>query len=136
MAKRIMNPNSLANLNPVKTTEEARKLGAKGGKKTAVNNEQRKKTKEFIEQLLKTKVTNKKQKDLLKEFGFSEDDCTFGALLVCTQAVQGVIKGDTNAAKFLLGIVGDLEPENENAETKPEININISAATLADIDEN
>ena len=72
---------------------------------------------------------------MLTEFGFSEEDHTFGSLLVATQAVQGVIKGDTNAAKFLLGIVGDLEPENENEGTKPEININISAATIADIDD-
>lgn len=135
MAKRKMHPNSLANLKPVKTSEEARERGSKGGKKSKEKQKERKSTKEFIEALLSTKVKNKKQKDLLTEFGFSEEDHTFGSLLVATQAVQGVIKGDTNAAKFLLGIVGDLEPENENEGTKPEININISAATIADIDD-
>jgi len=135
MAKRKMHPNSLANLKPVRTSEEARERGAKGNAKKQENDGKRKKTREFIEELLKAKVTNKKQKDLLKEFGFSEQDHTFGALLVCTQAVQGVIKGDTNAAKLLLGIIGDLEPIDENEGTKPEININILAATPADIDE-
>lgn len=134
MAKRKMHPNSLANLNPVKTSEEARERGANGGKKAGENNKQRKKTREFIEELLKAKVTNNKQKELLKGFGFSEEDHTFGSLLVAVQAVQG-IKGDTNAAKFLLDIVGDLEPKDENEGTKPEININILAATPADIDE-
>ena len=135
MAKRKMHPNSLANLNPVKTSEEARERGSKGGKKSGEVTKQRKKTRELVEALLKAKVKNSKQKALLKEFGFDEEDYTFGSLLVCTQAVQGVIKGDTNAAKLLLSVVGDLEPDDGKTETKPEININITAATPADIDD-
>lgn len=131
---RKMHPNSLANLKPCKTTEEARERGAKGGKKSAELKQERKKARELVDIIFSNKVKGANNKKMLTELGFAEEDQTNEALLLATQYLKAC-KGDTNAAKTLLEIAGDLEPADENEGVKPEININISAATIADIEE-
>lgn len=130
---RNMHPNSLANLNPCTTTEEAKERGSKGGKKSVETRREQKKARELVNIIFSTKVKGNNNQKMLGELGVEQEDQTNKALLLATQYFKA-IKGDTIAAKTLLEISGDLEPDNENEGVKPEININISAATPADID--
>lgn len=127
-------PNSRANLKPVKTSEEASKRGKAGVKITNEKRRKRKQARECMELILSGKVTSSSAKKALASIGFEDEDQQNIALLMLSMFQNGVKTGDAGTIKSILEISGDI---NQKEETQvPQININISAATQEDINDN
>ena len=121
------------NLKPVRTTEEAKKRGSAGGKKAAENNRKRKQARECMEMILASKVTGDKAKKVLKNMGIKEEDQQNIMLLMTALFQKGASTGDAATIRSILEITGDLQQQEQEA-LAPTININVSAATSDDID--
>ncbi len=126
-------PNSRANLKPIRTSEEASKRGKAGVKITNEKRRKRKQARECMEIILSGKVTGDTAKAALKSIGFEDKDQQNIALLMLSMFQNGVKTGDAGTIKSILEIVGDI---NQQEETQtPQININITAATQEDMEE-
>lgn len=123
----------LKNLKPATTTEEAKKRGRAGGIKSGEVKRKRKQARECMEMILSSKVTGEKSKQALKAMGFKGKDQQNIALLMASLFQKGVKSGDAATIRSILEIAGELNQEQETQ--APQINIQVSAATVEDIDE-
>lgn len=131
----MANPNgNIQNLQPVTTKEEARKRGRNGGIKSQQVQRERKKAKECMEMILSLNTTSKKQKELMTNMGIADEEQQNIMALMASMFARAVTTGEPNAVKGVLEIAGELE-ERQQGEEKPTININISAATAADMED-
>lgn len=120
------------NLDPVRTTEEAKKRGSAGGKKAAANKRKRKQARECMEMILSSKVTGDKAKKVLANMGIKEKDQQNIMLLMTALFQKGASTGDAATIRSILEITGDLNVQQETQ--APQININVSAAAAEDIE--
>jgi len=115
---------SLANLKPVKTTEEARERGRIGGIKSGEARRKRKQLKETLSALLTLPPGINDQKDLLMALGIDEDDCN-NQTLIAISMIQAAAAGDVKAATWVRDTVGE----------KPLDKVEASVQTVNPIDE-
>lgn len=93
----------MANKNPdqsglkkIRTTKEARKRGANGGKKSGEVRRQKKTMKEMLNYLLQQDITNKR----------GETKNTLEVMM--TAQINEAIKGNTKAAQFVRDTIGEM----------------------------
>lgn len=93
----------MANKNPdqsglkkIRTTKEARKRGANGGKKSGEVRRQKKTMKEMLDYLLQQDITNKQ----------GETKNTLEVMM--TAQIKEAIKGNTKAAQFVRDTIGEM----------------------------
>ncbi|MDO4378965.1 MAG: KGG domain-containing protein [Erysipelotrichia bacterium] len=93
------------NLKPL-TTEKAREIGSKGGKRSAEVKRQRKAMREQMECLLSLPIKDKKITAKFKQLGLKADDMNNQmALIVATY--QKALKGDMQAMNVVRELVGE-----------------------------
>ena len=132
MAK--ISEKSLKNLKPLKKGEKRTKeIASKGGYATNELQRQRRKAKECMNMILETGATGKGAKALMDKLGIDEKEQQNIMLLMASMFTKAVSTGDPSAVKAILEIAGDLDVQTD--QLSPTININISAATEEDIDD-
>ena len=122
------------NLQPVRSKEEASKKGQKGGIKSQQVQRERRRAKECMEMILSLQTKSKKQKELMSNMGIKDEDQQNIMSLMASMFARAVTTGEPNAVKSVLEIAGEFE-EKPQGDEKPTININISAATAADMED-
>ena len=122
------------NLQPVQSEKEAKIKGRNGGIKSGETRRKRKQARECMELILSLKTKSDKQKQLMSNLGIKDKDQQNIMSLMASMYARAVTTGDPNAVRSVLAIAGELD-EKQEADLKPEININIMAATEADIEE-
>lgn len=95
----------MANINPKienlipnsqRSPNEVRKNGSKGGKKSGQVRAERKKFNELFNNYLDKKITNEQIKEQMKQFGFTDEECTNKNAIVFAQYKEA-LKGSTQA---------------------------------------
>lgn len=131
----MANPNgNIGNLQPVKTKEEARKRGRNGGIKSQQVQRERKKAKECMNMILSLDAKGKKSRELMTNMGIEDKEQQNIMLLMATMFAKAASTGDPGAIKTILEIAGDMQGDIAH-DTKPTININVTAATKKDAEE-
>jgi hypothetical protein len=97
---------SLANLRPVRNSEEARERGRKGGIKSGEARRRRKRLRETVSMLLSLPPGFSEQKNALMALGIDEADCN-NQTLVAISMIQAAAAGDVKAATWLRDTVGE-----------------------------
>lgn len=93
-----------ANLRPKKlTSEEAKKMGSAGGKKSVEKRRQLKTWKEILTTMLDTPATEK-QAEALKKYGIEADDATIQSAILYQHILGKAITGDKWAIEKLAQI--------------------------------
>lgn len=129
-----MNENSLKNLKPFKKGDErTKKIASQGGYATNELQRQRKKAKECMNMILEMDATGTGAKKLMDKLGIKSEAQQNIMLLMASMFTKGVSTGDPTAIKAILEIAGDLDIQSE--QSSPTININVSAASAEDVDE-
>ena len=129
----MANPKgNVNNLKPVRTVEEAKKKGRKGGIKSQQVQRERRNAKECMNMILKMKATGKNAKKLMENMGIADADQQNIMLLMATLFAKATSTGDPSAIKSILEIAGDLNIQEE--QQSPTININIAPATAEDVE--
>lgn len=114
------------NLDPVKSSEEARKRGRNGGLAAARNRRERKKSAEILDILLKMPLKPGPEKSILNARSLSKEDLegtnpVSGELLVLSM-LQQALKGNTKCMRMIHEILNEdqtvrnVSPLNELAE--------------------
>ena len=130
----MANPKgNIGNLQPVQTKEEAKKRGSNGGKKSGKVRRERKKARECMEMILSLDTKSQKQKDLMKNLGIADKEQKNIMSLMASMFARAVTTGDPNAIRSCLEIAGEMEVTPQGEE-KPTININVTAATVDDVE--
>lgn len=94
----------LANLKPKKlTSEEAKRMGSNGGKKSVEKRRQLKTWKEILTTMLDTPATEK-QAEALKKYGIEADDATIQSAILYQHILGKAITGDKWAIEKLAQI--------------------------------
>lgn len=94
----------LANLKPKKlTSEEAKRMGSNGGKKSVEKRRQLKTWKEILTTMLDTPATEK-QAEALKKYGIEADDATIQSAILYQHILGKAISGDKWAIEKLAQI--------------------------------
>lgn len=111
-----LNPQNLK----VPTHEEAVANGKKGGKASGASKRKKKLMRDTVNDWLKNPISDPKQKQQLKQMGFSSDDLTGQGLLIASILSKGIQKGDVNVLKEIRDITGETaDDENEEANNIP-----------------
>lgn len=93
-----------ANLRPKKlTSEEAKRMGSNGGKKSVEKRRQLKTWKEILTTMLDTPATEK-QAEALKKYGIEADDATIQSAILYQHILGKAITGDKWAIEKLAQI--------------------------------
>ena len=87
------------------TPEEARKLGAAGGRKSGIAKRKKKNLKAACEMFLSLPASMKGQK-ALKKAGLESDELTIAAEIIFA-VIQKAKEGDVRAASFIADLVGE-----------------------------
>lgn len=116
------------------TPKQAREYGRRGGLKSAKVKKERKKAKEAMNELLKLNVAGEKNREFLTKMGIKEEDQQNIMLLVARLYMKAAATGDPSAVRTVLEIAGDTNIQTEETHN-PTININVSPATVNDIDD-
>lgn len=94
------------NLKPIKSVDEARELGRKGGKASGEARRKKKAMREQMEMLLSLPFADEEAKEKMKELGIPVDDIDNQmALMIATY--QQALKGDTSAINIVREVVGE-----------------------------
>lgn len=119
------------NLRPVKTKSEARERGRNGGIKSGEVRRERKKAKECMNMILSLDAKGEKSRKLMSNMGIKDEEQQNIMLLMASMFAKAASTGDPSAVKAILEIAGDMQGDISH-DTKPTININVTAATKAD----
>ena len=95
-----------ANLEPVKTKEEARERGRNGGIASGKARKQRKAMKEQMEMLLSLPLKDTSIKGKFKKLGIDTGDMNNQMALVVA-LYQKALKGDTSAMNIIREVIGE-----------------------------
>lgn len=123
---------NVGNLKPVKSTEEARERGRKGGLKTQQIKRERRKAKECMNMILSLNATGKKSKEMMSNLGIEDEEQQNIMLLMSTMFMKAASTGDANAIAKILEIAGDFDADLRENQIST-ININIKPATESDV---
>lgn len=98
------------NLVPVRTKEEARERGRKGGLKSAEVRRQKKTMREMAKGIMETTVSEQmgNVRDTLARMGLEENDMTYQAAVVVRLIQKAMVEGDTSAIRVLGELTGEL----------------------------
>lgn len=108
-----------SNLKPL-STEKAREIGKKGGKKSVESKRKRKALKEQMEMLLSLPLTDDKAKAQFERMGIDSDDMDNQMAMVVKTYLQAM-KGNINAVNVIREIIGERVMEvnvNNNIDDK------------------
>jgi len=105
-----------------RTTEEQREIATKGGIKSGQVRAERKKFKELFENYLEKKITNEQIKEQMKQFGFTDEECTNKNAMVFAQYKEA-LKGSTQAFVAVRDTMGEKPIEKVENINPPIINI-------------
>ncbi|WP_242994126.1 phage terminase large subunit [Clostridium sp. AM34-11AC] len=98
------------NLVPVRTKEEARERGRKGGLKSAEVRRQKKTMRDMAKSIMETTVSEQmgNVRDTLARMGLEENDMTYQAAVVVRLIQKAMVEGDTSAIRVLGELTGEL----------------------------
>ena len=98
------------NLVPVRTKEEARERGRKGGLKSAEVRRQKKTMREMAKGIMETTVSEQmgNVRETLARMGLEENDMTYQAAVVVRLIQKAMVEGDTSAIRVLGELTGEL----------------------------
>lgn len=97
------------NLDPVRTSEEAKKRGRAGGIASGEARRAKKNMRETAKALLEMKVVGEANKRNLDAFGIKEDDQTYQTAMVVRLMQRALVEGDTHAIRMLGELSGELK---------------------------
>lgn len=100
------------------STDEARKIGKKGGKASGETRRKKKSMKQAMDYLLSLPVIDENM-EILEQLGIDVDDAD-NQMLVVAKAFQKAIKGNVDAMKFIASITGSV-PMNEAEKKKDKL---------------
>jgi len=100
------NPNSKKNLMLVKTSEEARERGRKGGIKSGEVRKAKKTMRETLQDALKIELSPEKLEELGAEVGLMNGDTTVLSAIIAS-TIREAINGDTKAIQFVRDSIGE-----------------------------
>lgn len=121
--------NSLKNLRPPKSSEEARERGRIGGIKSGEVRRKRKELRDVLDTLLSLPVGLEAQKEALLALGLREEDCN-NQTLISVAMIQAAAGGDVKAATWLRDTVG--EKPTDKLETNVQLNpLDVTLAELS-----
>lgn len=113
-----MHPNSLANLEKGKDTrfvagEAQANIARKGAEATNRKKAERKTAAECAE-LIAGMAVNERIQEKLKRAGFKKTDMTYMMAMIFAQYGRAIEKGDVNAAKLILAMIGEAPDDTQN----------------------
>ncbi len=116
------------NLDPVRTSEEAKKRGRAGGIASGEARRAKKNMRETAKALLEMKVVGDANKRNLDAFGIKEEDQTYQTAMVVRLMQRALVEGDTHAIRMLGELSGELGMNPDDMENVidmqyPSINI-------------
>ena len=115
----MVHPNSLANLEKGKATQFDGETAVISGKKGAeVTNRKKAERKTAMEcaEIIAGMPVNEKVQARMERAGFKRKDMTHIMAMMFAQYARAIEKGDVNAAKLILSMLGEL-PKDETALT-------------------
>lgn len=115
-----------------RTTEEQREIARKGGVASG-KARRRKRTMAEALQLITNTPVNAEQAEILRKYGFAEQDCTY-LMLMMIKAVQMASEGNLKAAEFVRDTLGE-SPQYKINEKRLQVLIADKEASRAVIDE-
>lgn len=101
------------NLRPVKSKEEARERGRKGGIASGKVRAAKKTFQELAKIVLNLKVKNPKEIKKLQELGITDEDMNYKMLCVLGIAKKALKDGDVKAFEKLQELAGELQDEEK-----------------------
>ena len=104
------------NLNPVRSKEEAREKGRKGGIASGEVRREKKKMKEQIEMILSLPTKNTEAKEFIKSLGVKANEID-NQMVIVVEMISKAMKGDTKAFELIRDIIGE-SPNNEQKPSK------------------
>lgn len=113
--------NRKGNIEPIRSTEEARKRGRNGGVKSGESRRRKKTMREIAQAIGSAKVANVQILEKMQElFGADKRDVTHDFLIVAKQFAKAE-GGDTQSARFIADLKGEIKQgvEVTGAEGKP-----------------
>lgn len=105
-----MPAGNVDNMKPVRTEEEARELGRRGGIKSGEVRRLKRDMKNAAKMILEMPITAKSVKDGMRQLGFSEEDLT-NQMAVLVSIWKRAMEGDVKAAEFLRDTSGQKPAE-------------------------
>lgn len=99
------------NLRPVKTKEEARERGRRGGIASGKVRRQKKDMKQRLQDALELAVVNPEVKTTMKQIGMKGEGTNWDA--VVASIVAGTIQGTPGYAKLLMELLGEIGSEKQ-----------------------
>lgn len=96
------------NLKPVRSKEEARERGRKGGLKSAETRRAKKSMRETAKALLSMEVVGDNNKKNLEAFGIPKEDMNYQTAVVVRIMQKALVEGDTSALRLIGELTGDI----------------------------
>lgn len=125
---------NVGNLKPVRSKEEARERGRKGGIQSGKTRKTRKQAKECLNMILTLDVTGENNKKFLSNLGIEDEEQQNIMLLMARMYMKAAATGDASAIAKILEIAGDTEVKTAES-AAPTINISVQPATDKDIED-
>lgn len=94
------------NLIPVRSTDEAKERGKKGGKASGAARRKKKSMREAASVLMNMDIQSDKTKQTLAKLGISEDDMNY-SMAIMAAMMNEAAKGNVKAAAFIRDTMGD-----------------------------
>lgn len=107
----MANEKNLIPFTSEQNREEAKKNGAKGGKKSGEVRRQRKAMREQMELLLSLPVRDANNKAFMEQLGIDEDNMDNQMLLIMS-VFSKAMKGDLEAFREIKGVINDMGNTN------------------------
>lgn len=104
------------NLDPVRTSDEAKRRGRAGGIASGEARRAKRNMRETAKALLEMKVVGDANKNNLNAFGIKEEDQTYQTAMVVRLMQKALVEGDTHAIRMLGELSGDLGVSIEQAD--------------------
>ncbi len=109
--------NAEKNLKPVRTKEEARERGRKGGIASGEARRRKRTMKNAAKFLLDMPVASDNISETMKKMGFEEEDLT-NQMAVLVSVFRKAMEGNVKAAEFLRDTAGQNDAKNEDRKLK------------------
>lgn len=109
--KRQINKNSLANLDVIKTREQAVEKGRKGGIAAGRANKERKSLRQCLELVLDLE-TQGNTLNALRQMGIKEEDATY-RVAVAMSIIKSAIGGNVKATELVAKLTGEMVEKQE-----------------------
>lgn len=117
-----------------RSPEERKRISQMGVEARRKNSERKKLMKENLETLLQMKVSNSKQKNILKELGIQDEDMTNQMLLMVALFRKGMT-GDVSAIKQVAEMMEEVGVNLGVSSPQGNITININSKSRDDVEE-